>query len=117
MPGHRLDRVANLIRQEVSAAIATDLSDPRIGMPTVLRVTPSPDLRTAKVWVSAMGEPEEQERSLRALRRAKGRVQARVASALQLKYTPVLDFRLDDSVKKSIRISELLDSLTAEKES
>jgi len=114
MPGHRLDRVANLIREEISATIMADLSDPSIGMLTVVRVSPSPDLRTAKVWVSVMGEIEEQKNTMRGLNRARGRIQARVASALRLKYTPVLRFYLDESVKKSLRIMELLDEVSSE---
>jgi len=113
MPSHRVPRVAEAIREVVSAAILFNVADPRVRGITVLRVEVTGDLRHATVFVSAMGTESEQALALRGLKHASGFLQARVANRLQTRYTPILTFKLDDSVKKSIEISRLIDEALA----
>jgi ribosome-binding factor A len=96
------------MREVLSAAITTDLQDPRIGFVTVTAVDTSPDLRHARVHVSVLGDEEAREGTLEGLRSAHGFLQRRVASELRLKHTPTLTFAYDDSVDRGMRISELL---------
>jgi ribosome-binding factor A len=113
MPSHRNQRMAEAIREVVATAILFEVADPRVQSVTVLRVELSGDLRQAKVYVSIMGTESERRRALAGLTHAAGFIQARVANRLQTRFTPVLSFRLDDSVKKSVEIGRLIDEAVA----
>src|SRR3954451_15321854 len=104
MSSHRNLRMAEAIREVVASAILFEAADPRIRSVTVLRVELSPDLRQATVHVTIMGTDAEQQQALRALRHAAGFFQSKVAVRLQTRFTPVLSFKADDSVKKSVEI-------------
>jgi ribosome-binding factor A len=109
MAGSRMRRINEVLREVVGAAISNDLSDPRIGFVTVTSVETSPDLRTAKVFVSVLGTEEEREASLEGLRSSHGVLQSRIAAETRMKRTPTLTFRYDDTIEKGVRISELLE--------
>jgi ribosome-binding factor A len=113
MPSHRSQRIAEAIREVVSSAILFEVADPRIHSVTVLRAEVSGDLRHATIYVSIMGSEAEQQRAISGLHHAAGFLQSKVAARLQTRYTPVLSFKLDDSVKKSIAISRLIDEAVA----
>jgi ribosome-binding factor A len=102
-------RINEVLREVVGAAVAGDLSDPRIGFVTVTSVETSPDLRTAKVFVSVLGDTEEREATLQGLRAAHGVIQSRIAAETRMKRTPTLTFHYDDTVERGVRISELLE--------
>jgi len=89
-------------------AILADLNDPRVRDVTVTYVEVSGDLRAAKVHVSVMGDETRQELSLRGLQNSAGFLQAKIAERIDLRYTPRLNFILDQGVKKSIEISQIL---------
>src|SRR3954447_7755074 len=108
MPSHRSLRVAEAIREVVSTAILFEVADPRVRSVTVLGAEVSSDLRNATVAVSIMGTEDEQERALQGLRHAAGFIQSRVAARLQIRHTPVLAFKRDDSVKKTVAIARLI---------
>lgn len=108
MSDGRMRRVDEALRAVLSDAISTDLSDPRVGFVTVTAVKTSPDLRHARVYVSILGDEQERERTLEALRSAHGFLQGRVAAQLTLKHTPLLSFRFDESVQRGMRITQLL---------
>ena len=101
-------RVNEAIREILADAIATELKDPRIGFVTVTEVDTSPDLRTARVYVSVLGSQEERESSLAGLRSAHGFLQGKIASAMRMKRTPTLPFEYDESTERGDRISRLL---------
>ena len=113
MPSHRGPRMGEAIREVVASAILFEAADPRIRAVTVLRVEVSPDFRQATVYVSVMGtEAEARARPPRA--QARGRLlSVPVADRLQTRFTPVLTFKLDESVKKSVEISRLIDEAIA----
>ena len=79
----------------------------------MLRVEVSADLRQARVFVSIMGTESERKTALEGLNHATGFLQARVAARLQTRFTPVLGFKLDDSVKKSVELGRLIDEAVA----
>ena len=109
MPGARMRRVNEALREVVGDAIASELQDPRIGFVTVTAVETSPDLRSAKVFVSVLGNAEERQASMEALSRAHGVLQRRIADQTHMKRTPTLTFHHDDSVERGDRITRLLD--------
>ena len=105
----RMRRINVQMREVIGAAISSDLNDPRIGFVTVTSVETSPDLRTARVYVSVLGSAEEKDATLTGLRSSHGVIQARIASETRMKRTPTLTFHYDDTVEKGFRISRLLD--------
>jgi ribosome-binding factor A len=102
-------RVNEVMREVLAAAIASDLKDPRIGFITVTAVETSPDLRTARVFLSVLGTEEEREETFAGLRSAHGVLQSAVARQMRIKRTPTLTFHYDDTAVKAMRITELLD--------
>ncbi len=111
----RLEKVRGLIEQEISKGLLYKLQDPRINLAAaVTRVEPSPDLRMAKVYVSIPCDESSQQKTLDALRHAKGFIQSEMASNLKLKNTPSLTFYLDESKKKSSHILQLIEKAVTE---
>ena len=113
MPSHRSLRMAQAIREVVSSAILSEVADPRVRSVTVLGAEVSGDMRQATVHVSIMGTETEQNLAMRGLQHASGFLQAKVAARLQTRFTPVLAFRRDDSVKKSVEMSRMIDEALA----
>src|SRR5947209_12053973 len=114
MKTHRLARVAEAVREVASETILYELRDPRVKMVTVTRAEVSGDLQHAKVHVSVMGTPKEQQLTLHGLRHAAGFVQSRLAKRLQTRFTPVIEFVLDRGVKHSIEMTRLINEALAE---
>lgn len=108
MSSRRLQKAASAIREVVSMAILTEMKDPRIQDVTVTHVEVMPDMRQARVHVSIMGNETKQELALRGLRSAAGFLQSCIADRIETRYTPRLEFVLDQGVKKSIAIAQIL---------
>jgi ribosome-binding factor A len=117
MAGPRMRRINEVLREVVGAAIASDLSDPRIGFTTVTSIETSPDLRHAKVYVSVLGDEEARAATLEGLRSSHGVIQSRIAAETRMKRTPTLTFHYDDTVEQGMRISHLLEDDPTEEES
>jgi ribosome-binding factor A len=107
-------RVNEAVREVVSAHIAGDLKDPRIGFVTVTGVETSPDLRSARVYVSVLGEEADRDATLAALTSARGFLQAQVGRELRMKRTPTLQFVNDESIDHGMRIERMLTELAIE---
>jgi ribosome-binding factor A len=105
-------RINEVLREVVGGAIS-DLSDPRIGFVTVTAVETSPDLRTAKVFVSVLGEEDEREATLGGLRSSHGVIQSRIAAETRMKRTPTLTFQYDETIAQGARVFQLLDESDA----
>jgi ribosome-binding factor A len=104
----RMRRVNEAVKEVVSAHLARDVKDPRIGFVTVTAVETSPDLRRARVFVSVLGGDAERDDALAGLRSAGGYLQAQIGAELRMKRTPTLEFSYDPSVDRGMRISGLL---------
>jgi ribosome-binding factor A len=111
MTSRRTQKAAEAIREVVSMAILTQLKDPRVRDVTVTYVEVTPDMRQAKVHVSVMGDETKQKLSLRGLQNSAGFLQSLVAKRIDTRYTPRLVFELDLGVKRSIEISQILQSV------
>jgi ribosome-binding factor A len=111
MQGKRLDRINQLIREEISLLLQRELKDPRLGFITVTGVETSPDLRSAKVFVSVLGDEEQWAASLSALDGARGFIRNWLRQHLELRVTPELSFRADRSMEHAARIQQLLKQL------
>lgn len=111
----RMRKVDELLR-EVLADEVTLLKDPRIGFLTITAVDTAPDLRRATVFYSVLGSEEEAAATAEALRHAAPRLQARIGRQVRLKFTPVLEFRVDPSIAYGSRIDQLLHEIEQESE-
>ena len=109
----RTDRIDELLRQEIGAILARDVQDPRIGFVTVTEVQTAPDLSTARVFVSVIGQPAERETTMRALQRAMPFVRHELGSRIRLRRIPELQLRGDDTAQRGTRVLQLLAELEA----
>lgn len=117
MQGRRVDRVAHLVQMELGRLIVTRLKDPGLGFLTVTHVEMPPDLKTAVVFFSVIGNKASRERSQAALDRARGFLQREVALSLKLRHTPILQFRYDDSFEEGVKVDRILHGLQQEGDS
>ncbi len=108
MTSRRALKLAEAVRQVVSSAILFEVKDPRVAQVTVTFVEVAEDLRTAKVHVSVMGDEKRQRLALHGLESAAGFLQARCAEKIETRFTPRLRFVLDQGVKRSIEIAQIL---------
>ncbi len=105
----RTDRIADLVRAELSALLLDGLRDPRVRLATVSHVEITADLRWARVRVSVLGSDAEREDCVEALQHARGFLRKRLAGSLQLRLTPELTFELDRGAEHAERIASLLE--------
>jgi len=108
MSSRRTAKINRAIQETVSTTVLFHLKDPRVKNVTVLGAEVSDDIRSAKVYVSVMGDEKVQALTMRGLRAARGFLQSKVADRLQTKNTPILQFVLDPGIKRSIETSVLL---------
>ena len=106
----RTARLDELLRAEISAIVAREIADPRIGFVTITSVDVAPDLAHATVWVSVIGDQKARRASVRALGRAMPFVRHRLG-ALRLKRIPELHVREDDTAERGTRVLRILDEL------
>lgn len=111
MQGKRLDRVNQLIKEEISLVLQRELKDPRLGFVSVTDVETAKDLRTAKVFVSVLGGDDQWKASMAALSSARGFVRNWLRQHLDLRVTPEIEFRPDHSMEHAARIQALLRDL------
>ena len=114
VPGHRAARLADQIRAEVAEMISAELTDPRIGFATVTRVEVSGDLHHARMFVSVLGSPEVQQKSLEGLASAMGFMRREIGQRLRLRRVPELTFVLDHGPEQNERLEILLRKLKSE---
>ena len=108
MQGKRSERVSELIRKELSSVLLNQIRDPRLGFVTVTRVEVSNDLQHARVFYSVLGKEVDKAKTKEALERARGFLQRDIAAAVNLRYTPHLNFILDESFDRHAEIEGIL---------
>ena len=113
---HRQERLGELIAVELSELLRTRVKDPRVGFASITHVEVSGDLRHAKVFVSVMGNAEEEAETMKALRRATGFLRHELATRLVLRYMPELVFKLDTSIEEGARILALIQQVEREEQ-
>ncbi len=112
---HRIERVNNLIRHEISELLQRQVKDPRLdSFVAVTEVSTSPDLRYAKVFVSCMGSEEERRKTLSGLIAASGFFRNKLARRLRLRRIPELSFQWDDSIERGAHLLQLIDEVSAD---
>ncbi|MFY9779436.1 MAG: 30S ribosome-binding factor RbfA [Candidatus Baltobacteraceae bacterium] len=103
-------RIDHELQRELARLISTELKDPRLGFVTVTRVEITSDMKSAKVFVSVIGDRHVARQSMEALTAAKGFLRGGLGRAVDLRYTPELVFVEDRTTEKAIALSKILSS-------
>jgi len=112
---HRIERINNLIRREISELLQRQVKDPRLGtFIAVTEVSTSPDLKHAKVFVSYISSQEKKQEILGALTTAAGFLRKELTKNLRLRRIPELSFHWDDSIERGDRLMRLIDQVNSE---
>jgi len=115
MSENRMRRVAEQIKKDVSQIIGSQLKDPRVASITsVTEVQLSKDLRYASVYVSIYGIQAKREETLQTLIRATGYIRSEIGRRIRLRYTPEINFYLDNSMEYGAHIDRVIKSLKEE---
>ena len=112
----RVEKVQELMKQEISEIILRELKDPRLGFITVTDVECTGDLREAKIYVSLMGSEKQIKDSWEGLQSSLRYIRREIGQRIRLRFTPELKFELDKSLDYSAHIQELLLKVHAEDE-
>lgn len=111
----RTERVSNLIRQEISALLRQQVNDPRLGsVISVTRVSTSPDMKHAKVFVSTLGDEASKSETLQGFTAASGFFRRELARRLRLRQMPQLSFHFDDSIERGTEVLRLIEQVTSD---
>ena len=107
----RLQRVRELLKREIGEAIRREFLVSEAGLITVNDVDVNGDLKSATVFISILGTPDQQKRGLQLLAERRIRIQGLVGRAVVLKYTPTLKFVFDDSIVRGNRVLQIMGEL------
>lgn len=113
---HRVERIAEQIREEVSQILSTEIADPGVGLVTVTRVKVTADLSLARVYWTAMGDAVERKKTAKALARATAYVRHLLSTRMTLRRSPEVQFLFDQSVAAQDRVEQILQELKQEAE-
>ena len=112
----RIIRIEHEIVRELSQIVREELKDPRVGFVTILGADVSPDLRSARVYASPMGDERTSRDTMRGLQSAAGFLSAELGKRLQTRRTPQLTFVRDSSIERGVRVSHIIDEVRKEDE-
>lgn len=109
-------RINQEVMKELSVLIRTELKDPRINplMTSIVACEVAPDLKTAKIYVSVLGDEQAQTDTVKGLKSAAPFLRSKLAKTLNLRNTPQLFFTVDQSIEYGVRMSKLIDDAIAE---
>ena len=110
--GSRPHRVADQLRAVIAEVIARELHDPGIGFLTITHVNVTPDLQTARVYYTTLGDPKSRRETERALERATPFLRRHIGRRLRLKRVPELEFFFDEAVERGDRIEQILQEIS-----
>ncbi len=108
---HRPDRMADFVREEVAQFLLNGLKDPRIGFITVTNVKMTVDLKTARVYYSVFGSDKEKQETEEALSESLGKIRSHLSKKMHTRFSPRLEFFVDEGLENSYRVQELLGSI------
>ena len=108
-------RINQEVLKELSTLIRTEIKDPRIHpMTSIVAVEVAPDLKTAKIYVSVLGDKQAQEDTVKGLKSAAPFLRRELAHSLNLRNTPQLLFTVDQSIEYGVTMSKLIDDVIAQ---
>ena len=103
-------RINNEVQRTLSEIIRNEIKDPRVGLMTsVTDVYVAPDLKTCKAYISVLGNEEELSSAVEGLTNAGSFIRRELASKLNLRNTPEIEFIADDSINYGVKMSKMID--------
>lgn len=106
---HRMTRVNEEVKMELSAIIQREVKDPRIdSLVSVVAVDTTGDLKECKVYISVLGDEEKRAQTMEGLKSSAGFIRRELAHRLNLRNTPNLHFMLDTSIERGVEMSRLI---------
>ena len=111
---HRVERIQEQVREEVSQMLATEVRDPGVGLVTVTRAKVTADLSLARVYWTMMGDAAERKKTAKALERVAGFVRHLLSERLTLRRSPEVKFIFDESVASQDRIEQIIQEIHVE---
>jgi ribosome-binding factor A len=111
MPSLRLQRVRELLKRAIGEAVRREFHVSECGLISVNDVDVAGDLKTATVFISILGNSDQQKRGFQMLNEHRIRIQGLVARAIVLKYTPKLKFAFDDSIVRGNKVLQIIEEL------
>jgi len=112
----RADRLADLIKREVSEILLREVQDPRVAMVTITHATVTSDLKQAKVFFSTMKTGQELADTITGIERAAGFVQRQLGGNMHLRYVPHLTFLFDDTLIQAAHMDQIFRELEEKEE-
>jgi ribosome-binding factor A len=108
-------RINGEVKKELSILISREIKDPRINpMTSVIDVEVAPDLKTAKVYISVLGDEESKNETYQGLKSAAAYMRGQLARSLNLRNTPELTFIMDNSIEYGVNMSKLIDDINSQ---
>ncbi len=107
----RTEKLRQLLKEEISDILRREIKDPRLGFFTVIDAEITTDLQHAKIFVSIMGTEEQRKESMEVLKHAQHFVRQEFGKRVRMKTLPDIQFKLDDTAEKGVRILELLEEI------
>lgn len=106
-------RINSEVQKEIANIIREDLKDPRINpiMTSVMEVIVTPDLKFAKIYISVMGDKEAKEKTMEGLKHCSSFIRKKLASRMNMRFTPELTFVYDNSIEYALNMSEKIEKL------
>lgn len=105
----RINRISEEMKKEVSSIIQNGIKDPRLPkMVSVVSANVTKDLRYAKIYISVLGSEEDKKNAISALKSAAGFIRHEVGLRMKLRYTPEMQFEIDNSIEHGVYISKLI---------
>ena len=106
-------RINGEVQRVLADIIRGQIKDPRISpLTSVVAVEVAPDLKTAKAWISTLGDEQAQEDTLAGLKSAEGFIRSKLAKEINLRNTPQLTFVMDQSIAYGVNMTRKIDEVT-----
>ena len=103
----RTSRVGETVRDALVQILRSDIRDFDLGWSSISEVEVAPDLHYARVYITGLKE-EDTKQTVEQLRKVAGQVRHHLARRVNLRYTPELDFRYDETAMRALRVETLL---------
>ncbi len=106
-------RINGEVQKVLSTLISREIKDPRIHpMTSVVAVEVAPDLKTARVYISVLGDEQSKEDTRKGLKSAASYMRGQLAKTLNLRNTPELTFIIDNSIEYGVNMSKLIEEVS-----
>lgn len=105
-------RINEEVLRELSNILRGEIKDPRVSpLCSVVAVEVAPDLKTAKAYISVLGDEKTQTDTMEGLKSSAGFIRKKLASNINLRNTPEIHFILDQSIEYGVRMSKMIDEV------